>query len=330
MTKSKIGEISKRVTLDNIKREIEKTKKIKLPIELQDWVGGYKRVGGERNDFIWKWIYIVSKTITLSGVEKKYLKSLWEIKFLMIMFVVLIDDMADKYKNKKMLEDLIKIPFNQSGIKLVRLKGEDRKFIAFTMKLWNYIEGIYKKYPRYEEFKEIIQFDLKQLLNAMEYAYLVNKNHNIINKIEYRTYFSHNMQLIIDVMFDLSCSPKFDARELGKIRQVSDHAQFMARIGNWISTWEREIGEEDFTSSVFAYALENKTISLEEMTKNNKEALIKKIRKAGIEDKFLREWEDNYQEIKKLNKNIKSINAVDFLNFLEKIIFMHLTSKGYK
>jgi hypothetical protein len=330
MGKTKIEEIARRVTPVNVKEEIKRTNRIKLPPELQKWVEGYKRVGGERNEFIWKWVYIVSKTITLSSAEKKYQKSLWEIKFLMIMFVVLIDDMADKYKNRKMLEELVKIPFNQSGIRLGSLKREDREFIAFTVRLWNHIERTYKKYPRYKEFEDIIEFDLKQLLNAMEYAYLVNNHHNIINKTEYRIYFSHNMQLIIDIMFDLSCSSKFDAREMGKVREISDHAQLMARIGNWISTWEREIGEEDFTSAVFAYALENGTISAEEMTKNNKEGLIKKIRKAGIEDKFLKEWENNYQEIKKSNRNIKSVKVADFLNFLEKIIFMHLTSKGYK
>jgi hypothetical protein len=325
-----ISKILKQLTPERIEKEIEAIQKVKLPPELQKWVKEYEKVGGERDDFIWKWTYNISRVITLTSVEKKYRRSVSEVKFLMIMFVVLIDDVADKHKNNKVLKELLKIPFNLSGVRLDKLGKEEIKYVKFVIRIWRYIITVCKKYPRFSEFKEIIEFDIKQLLNAMEYSYLVNKNNYLINGTEFNVYLSHNMQLVIDMMIDLCCSSKFNIMELGMFRRISWHAQQMTRIGNWVTTWKREISEKDFSSGIFAYALEHKVISLEDIRKNSKLELVDKIRRSEAESSFLKEWECDYQEIKKLNRRMKTIDVNSLLASLEKVIFAHLISKGYK
>jgi len=164
----------------------------------------------------------------------------------------------------------------------------------------------------------------------MRFAYLVNKNKYIINDIEAIVYSSHNMQAIIDIMLDLMCYKKFNLKELGLVRKIAWKVQEMARIGNWISTWEREINEDDFTSGIFALALENKIINFDRLKKEDKIKIINKIKKAKIKEKFLKQWLENYRFIKKLSLKIKSINFKKFFSGLEKLIFFHLASKGYK
>lgn len=325
-----IEDILKQITPEARKREIEKIQRAKLSKDLQELVDEYKEVGGNRDDFIWIWIYYISITITLSCVEEKYKESLYKIKFLLIMFVVLIDDIADNHKDNNVLQELLKVPFDQANIKFEKLDSKEKKYIKFTIKIWRYIENIFKNFPRYSEFEEIIKFDIKQLLNSMEYSYLVNKNKYLINSLEYSIYLSHNMQLVVDIMFDLCCSLKFEKRELGLIRKIILHAQYMTRIGNWITTWEREIMEDDFTSGVFAYAIENKIIDIEDLDKKNMIKLVEKIKKSKAERYFLEEWEYNYQLIKKMRSKIKTVKVNDFLLFLEKVIFAHLGSRGYK
>ena len=326
----KIEDILKGITPEIRRREIEKTQQTRLPKDLQEWVDGYKEIGGNRNDFIWVWVYSVSIVITLSCIEGKYKESLYKVKFLLIMFVVLVDDIADKHKDNNVLQELLKIPFDQANIKFEKLDLKERKYIKFTIKIWNYIENVFKNFPRHSEFGEIIKFDIKQLLNSMEYSCLVNKNKYLINSSEYSMYLSHNMQLIVDIMFDLCCSLKFEKRELGLIRKVILYAQYMTRIGNWITTWEREIKEDDFTSGVFAYAVEKKIISIEDLDKKNIIKLVEKIKKSKAERYFLEEWEYNYQLIKKMRSKIKTVEVNDFLLFLEKVIFAHFISRGYK
>lgn len=326
----KIEQILGQINPKTTKSEVEKIKKVTLPKELQEWVEEYKKVEGERDDFVWKWVYGNSEMMILSSVKKEYRKSVREIRFLIVMFVVLVDDIADKHKNSKILKELLKVPFYKSCIKFNQLNEKEKRYVKFVIKVWSSIRNIHKKYPRYNEFKEIIEFDIKQLLNAMEYAYLVNKNNYLINDVEYNIYFSHNMQIVVDLMIDLCCSLKFDVKELREIRKVFLYAQRMARIGNWITTWEREIEEEDFTSGVFAYALKHKIIYVEDVRKANKTRLIEKIKKSNIEEEFLKEWEDNYCKIKRIGKDIKTIKINDILTSLEKLIFAHFTSRGYK
>jgi len=55
-----------------------------------------------------------------------------------------------------------------------------------------------------------------------------------------------------------------------------------------------------------------------------------KIKKAKTEERLLKEWEQYYFEIKELGKEIKIFSTKEFLSRLEKLIILHLISRGYK
>jgi len=325
-----ISRILKKLTPERIKKEIEAIQAIKLPPELQKWVREYEKVG-ERDEFFWKWLYGANQIIVFPSVPKQYQKSLRKIKVLFNMFLTLLDDPADKSSNKKLLNELLKIPFNKNYIKFNNLNQKEKKYLKFTIKLWNYIKTKMRKYPKYKEFKNIFDYDVVQLLNAMKYAWLVNKNPYLINETEYRIYLSHNMQAIIDLDFDLMCLPEFNLKKLGIFRKIAWEAQNMARIGNWISTWKREVKENDFTSGVFAYGIDKGIINPEQLVKKkNIEQIIKQMEESNAESYFLKGWMKSYKKIKNLGPQIKSINIEIFLSELERLLFLHLISQGYK
>jgi len=169
------------------------------------------------------------------------------------------------------------------------------------------------------------------LLNAIKYACLVNENPYLINGTEYWIYLSHNMQAIIDLDFDLMCLPEFNLKKLGTFRKIAWEAQNMARIGNWITTWKREIKENDFTSGVFAYGVDKGIINPELLAKGkNIKQIIKQIEESDVESYFLKEWMKSYKKIKNLGPQIESMKIEIFLNGLEKLLFLHLISQGYK
>lgn len=326
-----IEKILKKLTPKRIKREIKTIQKVELPPELQKWIKEYERVG-ERPDFIWKWTYLGMKRVTLPSVAKKYRKSVWITKTTSIILNTLIDDLADKRKNEKLLEAALGICSSRTGVRinLSRFSKKDKRYLNLIRKLWKSLNRTIKIYPRHKEFRELFLYDYQQFLNSMKYSYLINKNPYSINLTECEVYSAHNMQGVIALTIDLMCSPRFNRKELGILREIGWRAQRMGRIGNSITTWGREAYENDFSSEVFAYSLEKGIISIKDLQKRDKGELVTKIKKSSADKYFLKRWEEYYNDIKKLTKKIKSTNIKRFLSGLENLIIMHLSSRGLK
>lgn len=326
-----VSRILKSLTPERIKKENEKIQRVKLPPEIKKWVKEYEKVG-DRDEYFWKWLFFANGLVSFPSVSRKYRASLRRTKTLFNMFLALLDDVADKGNlNRKFLRELLKVPFDYDCIKRSFLSKEEKKYIDFTRNIFNFIQRTIKNYPRFKELRDVFEYDVRQLLNAMWYADLVSTVPWIINKTEYWIYFSHNMQAIIDLTMDLMCSTKFDFNKLGVFREISWEAQKMARIGNWITTWEREIDENDFTSGVFAYAVEKHLFKLDYLQPNpDKNLIIRGVKRAGIEKELLKEWESYYKKVISLARENKIFNIRLFATGLEKLLSMHLISKGLK
>ena len=125
-------------------------------------------------------------------------------------------------------------------------------YARFTTSLWETFEERLKCSPCYTEYAPLLAYDHQQILNTMAYSSLVNRYPAVLNLQEHDMYTPHNMQMMSFATMDLMNSPRFDRAELGRLRGIMWHAQNMGRIGNLVSTWQREIRDRDFTSGVFA------------------------------------------------------------------------------
>lgn len=321
--------ILKQLTPERIEKEIEEIQNVKPPPKLQKWIKEYEKFG-TRDEFIWRLFLKTKQEINYLFISKIYQTSLQEVKFLLTMFVVLLDDVVDREQNEKLFNELLKVPFLKNYIEFKKLNKKEKKFLNFTLKLWRQINLLIKKYPEYEKFEKIFKYDIKQIINAMEYSCLINKNYYLINKTEYWLYSPHTLQFVITTIFDLMCLSKFDMRKLKTIREITWEAQKMVRIGNCVSTWEREIKEGDFTGGIFAYAISLKILSPQELISADKPKIIKKIKESKIENELLKEWENCYRNILNLTEKVKIINIQKFLHGLEKIFMFEIISKKYK
>ena len=136
---------------------------------------------------------------------------------------------------------------------------------------------------------------------------------------------------------DLVHSPNFDRTELSTLRRVIDHAQRMARIGNWITTWERELFERDFTSGIIVHAMENDVVTLAELrsiqeneTETDVKMLIETIDDHAIEKVFLNQWHEELAAARELADDIDSVDIEDYLDGIEVVMEYHLASRGLK
>ncbi|MFH1187723.1 MAG: hypothetical protein V1688_02555 [bacterium] len=325
-----VEKILKKLTPERIKKEIEAVQNVKLPAELQRWVDEYEKVG-ERDEFIWKWLYKINKIWVYSPIQARYCDSLAQIKTLCNMFIILLDDISIKKNKKRLLNELLKIPFDKKNIEITKLNKIDRQYIKFTLKIWKHIEKTIKLYPNYKQWKEIFNFDFRQFLNTIYYTYLVCNHPFIVNTTESWLYLSNKMQIIIDFDFDLMCcKPNYELINLENDRRAVLKLQEMGRIDNWITTWQREIKEKDFTSIVFAFAMEKKTITYKNIQNKDANEIISKIKNTHIESYLLKTgWEKCYKELSELSKKSKLINTKEILKKTRYFIFMHLICRNY-
>ena len=325
----KVEEILKGITPEVKKREIEKIQKVELPAELQKWVKEYEKVG-ERDGFIWKFTYSGWQMFTLSSVQKKYQELVIINKCCNTILNVLLDDLADKGENEDILDGALKIvyPSNNARNVFLNVSKSNLEYLNLIKKVYNFIKKDLKKYPRYKEFRNVFEYDYQQFLNTMKYSYLINKIPVVINLNEHETYSHHNMQGMIGMTIDLMCSSEFNIKELGIFREIAWKMQQMGRIGNLITTWEREIYDNDFTSGIFAYALKKNIINVNDLKMENKRnKIIKKIKTSKIEDYFLKQWENYYKEVDFLGKDFKSIDVQKMLNESKNFLVMHIITK---
>lgn len=303
---------------------------IKLPRDLRNWIEKYDSSCGERNDFLWKWIYKLTTSrnpgIMLSCVPQDKAETVARLKVILSIFVIIVDDIADRDKDKGLLEELLKIPLEKK--KSDGRIEDDRLDLA--IKVWNHLEQNLKRLSRYGEFRKIFLYDLKQTLNSCRYSFLVNMNPELLNYYETKVYGSHNMILFLYTGIDLMTSPEFDRKDMPWLREMLSKAQQMTRIGNWISTWEREVKEDDFSSGVIAYALTEEIVDLADLWENNSAKIISKIRKKDLEERLLNEWGKKYKEIESFRDSISSVDIKEFLSGLKRIMKLHIASKGMK
>lgn len=314
-----------------IEREIRTVQELSLSDELLGWVDRYSTVG-KRNGYLWTWCRRGVEITTLSCVPESQADYLADTKVLGVMLDVLLDDVADESKSGELLESLLSIPDSSpSGREEIQtLPSEVRDYAELTLSVWNEIQNRVQQFPRYTEFAAALQFDYRQLFNAMRYSLLLNNDPSLLNLTEHDLYLPHNMHMMISATMDVMCSPDFDHRELGTLREAVWRSQYMGRIGNLVTTWEREIKEDDYTSGVFAAAMTAGSLSPEKLTSPNRAEVEQAIRDGRHEEFFLKRWEQCRQELLLMQPRLRSVDLGQMVAGLEKLICLHLGSRGLK
>lgn len=319
-----VASILRQLTPERIKKGIEEIRKVELPPELQRWVGEYKKAGGERDDIIWQFVYLVIRNISpFINYNKKYKKINMELKFLFSMFIIIIDDIADKEKNDKLFNEITKIIY-------YNLKDGNTKELneisLFAIDIYRHIYKQIKQFPFFSNYENLLEFETVQIFNSMKYSIVVNKYPFIINELEFWNYFPCSMQIMLYYIIELMCiTSKHFEEYLQKSREIILIIQKMGRIGNCLSTWRRELDEKDFTSLVFFSAVEKGIIKIKDIENINTINFIEKIEKLGVESDILARW-NYYFNIVKNKKRLKNnlINKKNLLKRVEKLLTLQL------
>lgn len=314
---------------EDIRREIGSAVGRELSPALASWADRYGAVG-RRNLYLWKWCRQGVEVTTLPCVAPELRDDVGDTKVLGVMLDVLLDDVADQNGEDELLDRLLAFPFDLTPQTFAKFPPDRQRYANFTAEVWAEIDRRARSFPAYEEYAALLRYDYLQLFNTMRYSHLLNRRPALMNLVEHDLYTPHNMHMMISSTLDLMCSPSFWRQELGLLREAVWHGQCMGRIGNLCTTWERELGERDYTSGVYARALMAGDLSPDDLARGDRERIRRAIREGGHEEYFLARWQEHRHSILARRPNLKSFDLGDLVRGLERLICLHLGSRGFK
>ena len=297
-----------------------------FPKNLQGWVDRYQQVG-ERGLYLWRWCLFAVDLMTLSSVDRSQHAAARDTKFLIGMFNCLIDDVADQAHNHRFVRSLLTL--TRGGTPTGETPAE-QELATFITQVWHEIWSRAAQLPRFHEFERLLEFDLRQLCTTVEHSDLTSQLPELVNSIEQDLYASHGMMVTVAATVDLMASPGFNRRDLSGLRSVLWHAESMARIGNMVSTWEREIGDGDFSSGVFLEAVWQGMLQPADLRPENEAQLVRTIISSNIEGDFLRRWETHRTQVRQLGRDLSSIEIENYIGRLDRLMESEMFSHGNK
>ncbi|WP_254768288.1 hypothetical protein [Salinilacihabitans rarus] len=307
-----------------------------LPAAVEPVLDEYARVAGDRDSFIWRWLHRLFPHVRLSCVDPAAAERVRTAKLLASIYVSAVDDVAESHGDRATFEEASKVPFDHLHPRPDR-EGVDADLVSFAATVWDRFDGIVADAPRAPEFADVLRFDFRQALTAIEFSALANRHLELLAPEEVSRYDAHNMLVYVCADVDLLHSPEFDATELAPLRRVLARTQRMARIGNWLTTWKRELAEGDLSSGVIARALDRGVVTLAELealrdepTDERVETIARRIDENDVEDFYLRQWHEDFAAVEALEPVIESVDVESYLEGFETVRRYHVASEGLK
>ena len=318
-----------RWSLTDVESEQDEIQAIEFSPLLAERVAQYSQLG-TRGDYLWKWCVYGLRAILFPSVSEELREHVTETKMLAVMYGVLLDDVADQWQDQPFLDRLMRATLGGASRDFRDLGVGREAYAQFTCNVWDEFQQRVSGYPRYAEFRDLLDYDNRQIINTMWYSYLVNADVHLLNSEEHDVYSPHNMQMISFATIDVMCSPDFDHREIGNLRGAMWHAQSMGRIGNLVSTWERELQDGDFSSGVFAILAERYPHLVQDMLLDKTDAIHAVLTQDGVESLFLDKWDRHRAAFQAKLPAVHSVDLRHVLQGLDQLLRMEIGSRGRK
>ncbi len=294
---------------------------------IERWISQYATVG-TRDVYLWRWCLHGLNLTTLPSVTPELRASVCDAKLLSIILCVLLDDVADQHGGGALLDALLEMASCGVAPSWNKLSDAEKKHGHVTRAVWDAYWQRVCTYPYYAVYEPVLRYDLLQFFNTMRYSHLVNGRPYLLNLAEHDVYTPHNMMMISFATLDLMCSPGFPQSEVGALREMVWHAQCMGRIGNLLSTWQREVADRDFTSGVFARALVSGDVTLESLAHGDARELESAVRRGNHEAYFLEKWFEHRRSCHALASHVHGCDLTPVLEGHDRFFAMHLGSRG--
>lgn len=311
----------------------EAVETVEIPEKLREVMDVYYDLLDDRAPYQWKWLYRAFREFQLSTVPDDYHEEVAIIRTILAVFNALLDDIAEDDNDRQTFWELAKCVHPEVTPDWDRT-DIDRDNAAVAEAMWETIMETLRDAPRFEEFFDLWQFDIRNALTAMDYSELTTRYDGLVNEVESWLYDTHNVMTVGLTMVDVMYSPEFENQDLRPLRQTLYRMMEMWRIGNWLMTWRRELIEGDHSSAVVITSLAEGVVTREELAAIERGELDptdteNRIEDAGIEDALLAEWVRRRDAILSRSDRFDSVDIEALVEAIESVLATQLASQGH-
>lgn len=292
------------------------------------WFNEYRMLG-TRGKYLWQWSQVGADLTMLPSVNSALRSHVTETKVLSITLCVILDDIADHGGDPDWLSFLGRTVLGQEVGDFPGGTNEQARTLSVVRQLAEEYRDRVKSYPRAAEFADLLAYDHRQYLNALEFSLLSSHDLFSLNSTEQGVYLPHGMHMMSFGMLDMMCSSGLAIGDVGPLRSVLWHLQAMGGLANQLSTWRRELKEGDFTSQIFSLALEHGDIGLDDLQRIDSGRIRAGIERGRHEAVLLQFWQDHYRRCERKSRHIRTVDVGFLLRNHEEFLRLHLDSRGY-
>lgn len=279
---------------------------------------------GYRTMELWAAMGRANEKTTLSCVPPRHRSELVHAKNLTTLITVITDEAADNSKDRGTLEKVASIVMAKLENNPVVFDASDRDLLLAASS-WDEVVSILEKTPRFEEFKDLLLFDMGELIQCQRFNFAINMNPLLCNTDEYLAYGTHNFNVKPHMTMDLMFSPDFRREDLAFFRRALHHIQIAVQLVNDVYTIDREvIDERSFGNYSMIFGLEKRRISVDDVYQMR----ASKIKKAFPLRDFERKWRRHMGKARDMLSRTSSFDVDVFLRSVEDIRRMYEASCG--
>lgn len=281
----------------------------------------YPEIHSHRTVYTWKMSQAGFQLMTLKLSDADFLKSN-SLKCRASFVCVTFDDICDLGRDKTVFDNCVlalKGQVNQDRVELYQL-------IADT---WGAVENEIQQAPNYALLKPMMDKANQQWVASFEYCMQLQANPRFDEKWENRLEKIADTSLLYLVgLIDLLFVPDLSEQQASAAAQVFVRTQKMVQLANWITTWPREISQQDFTSGIFTIALENGWITWDDLNHETSENIQQKIRNSPAESCLWNECERLRVESLQIVQDAHLPALDGYVESLSPIMFLFVASAG--
>ncbi len=299
-----------------------------LPPKINDIVQD-DGVLGDRKLFTWKWMwYVCGDMLTLDCVGDKHRQDAAEAKTLMALYTTLMDDIAEKLGDEATFWELAKTAYPESEPDWER-EDIDSNYADSIRRVWTELIDHLESAPRFEEFEDPFTFNLRETVQAMEYTQMSDEYSAFMNSEEMWYFDTQGIGSFLFWTIDLMYSPSFEMDDFREFRQIVYELQHMWRLGNWVTTWELEIYEGDYSTGIIVEALNRGIIDgaeLEQLETGemSPERVIGRVEASGIVEQFVADWKRRRDALYQRDFGMRSLESDEMVRMMEQFMQSHL------